>query len=164
MRTLLAGVVALVLLGGCSDTRNEASADVEMTVELSPLQTDARRFDADDEATTGAIVLEGTASSPEGDVGVVVWGLFNYRNDVGEFAAAVEFDFGAGNKLYAHGNAGTTTLIDGGAHVEADLRIVGGTGTYEGRRGTATYSADRDVTVGSPLVATLRVWFDDESS
>jgi hypothetical protein len=162
VKSVFVGVIALLAVAGCSDDPSDAVVDFEVLVELGPTVTDARRFDRDDEATTGAVVLEGTGSGPDGAVDVVVWGLFNYRSDVGEFAAAVEFDFGDGNKLYAHGSAGRTTLSGSGAHVEADLDIIGGTGEFEGRRGRVTYSADRDVTVGSPLVATLRGWFDTE--
>jgi hypothetical protein len=162
MKAAFAGVIALLALTGCSDDPNDATADFEVVVELDPVQTDARRFDQDEEATTGALVLEGDGRGPDGDVGVVVWGLFNYRDDEGDFAAAVEFDFGDGNVLYAHGNTGRTTRTADGAHVEAEMTIIGGTGEFEGRRGEVVYSADRAVTVGSPLVATLRGWFDDQ--
>lgn len=161
VRAALAGVIALVALSGCSQDSSDTQADFEVTVELTSRQTDARRFDRDGQATTGALLLEGDGTSPDGDVGVVIWGLFNYRNDVGEFASSVEFDFGDGNTLYAHGSDGRTTRSDTGVHVQATFTIVGGTGKFEGRRGQVVYSADRATTVGSPLMATFQGRFED---
>ena len=160
MKALVVGVLALFAFSACSDNRSDAKVDFEFVVDLTSRQTDARRFDRDGQATTGALVLDGKGRGAGGDVGVVVWGLFNYRNAAGTFALSGEFDFGDGNTLYAYANAGRTTVSDAGAHLEATLTIVGGTGKFEGRRGEVTYSADRAVTVGSPLVATFRGRFD----
>ncbi len=161
LKAAIAGALALVVFSGCSEDRSDAQADFEVSVELTSRQTDARRFDRDGQATTGALVLEGDGTSPDGGVGVVIWGLFNYRNDVGEFASSVEFDFGDGNTLYAHGSDGRTTRSDTGVHVQATFTIIGGTGKFEGRRGEVVYSADRATTVGSPLMATFQGRFED---
>jgi len=160
VKALVVGVLALFAFSACSDNQSDAKVDFEFVVDLSSRQTDARRFDRDGQATTGALVLDGKGRGTAGDVGVVVWGLFNYRNAAGEFAISVELDFGDGNTLYAYANAGRTTVSDAGAHLEATLAIVGGTGKFEGRRGEVTWAADRAVTVGSPLVATFRGRFD----
>lgn len=164
LKAAIAGALALVVFSGCSEDRSDAQADFEVSVELTSRQTDARRFDRDGQATTGALVLEGDGTSPDGGVGVVIWGLFNYRNDVGEFASSVEFDFGDGNTLYAHGSDGRTTRSDTGVHVQATFTIIGGTGKFEGRRGEVVYSADRATTVGSPLMATFQGRFDNAAN
>jgi hypothetical protein len=164
LKAAIASALALVVFSGCSEDRSDAQADFEVSVELTSLQTDARRFDRDGQATTGALVLEGDGTGPDGGVGVVIWGLFSYRNDVGEFASSVEFDFGDGNTLYAHGSDGRTTRSDTGVHVQATFTIVGGTGKFEGRRGEVVYSADRATTVGSPLMATFQGRFDNAAN
>ena len=111
MKALVVGVLALFAFSACSDNQSDAKVDFEVVADLTSRQTDARRFDRDGQATTGALVLDGKGRGANGDVGVVVWGLFNYRNTAGEFALSVEFDFGDGNTLYAYANAGRTTAL-----------------------------------------------------
>jgi hypothetical protein len=106
---------------------------------------------------------EGTASGSvhEGATAVEMLGNVDYVDGNGEFFGFITFDFGGGTTLAVRMDGSAAAATDtSDATLEADLVVLGGTGSLVDAAGTGRFEGSRPERLGGAVQGTYRFDLD----
>jgi hypothetical protein len=151
-------VASVALLAAAAPTAaNDQTAKVTVTVTLSSKQTVLEKVGRGGDVTYGWNQLEGSASTPSGNVDVEILGNVEYTKGEGPFFGFVTLKFASLSTLGLHMEGKATLNADGSTALKAKLRVIEGTAAMTGASGKGSFKGGRDAAVGSPITITITV-------
>ncbi|MCC5951441.1 MAG: hypothetical protein JJU45_05030 [Acidimicrobiia bacterium] len=104
----------------------------------------------------------GTGSLADGPVGVDMLGNVHYTDGSGDFFGFITFDFGDGDTLAVRMDGRAQAATDtSDAVLDADLEIIGGTGSLEDASGVGRFEGGRPDRLGGAVEGTYSFDLDD---
>jgi hypothetical protein len=152
-RVLVAAVLALgvVATTGASAPAKSGVTKITFTVALTSTQRNLTMVGRGGTITYGFNQLDGTATSPSGDIGVQILGNVEYTNGSGPFFGFFTCKFASLSTLGLHMEGRATLRKDGTTALKAKLRVIGGNAAFTGATGTGSFTGERKAELGSPI-------------
>jgi hypothetical protein len=148
-------LVALVLPAAGASAQGRESTRIRFRVSLTSQYQVLEQVGRGGARTYGWNQLQGSASTPSGDVDVTILGNVDYVRNEGPFFGFLTVKFASMSTLGLRMRGEASLRSDGTTDLEARLGVVGGNAAMTGAKGSGRFTGERRAELGSPIEITV---------